>query len=481
VTKIATRTIVADALTPVRAYAALRAADPQGASFLLESVVGGERWGRYSILGYRPRYEAVLDRTGWSLRGDGPLPSFTPDPHLEDPIARAGQLFRAGEPRTDMAARFARAHVGYFAWDIVHLIDKVPPGSEATWQRHYLSPARFLGGSTVVVFDSLAQTVTIAAEEEADVERALADIAMPTTLSDIAIPDRSRIPDDVSVDLDDEAFASRVRRAQEYIAAGDAFQVVLARTFSVPRAGRDPFDVYRAMRLINPSPYMYFLDLPPGPRETERVRIAGASPETMVRLEDGTMTVRPIAGTRPRGRTPEEDVALERELLSDPKEVAEHVMLIDLGRNDVGRVARIGSVELVRRMEIDRYSHVMHIVSEVSGKVPSTTPPLEVVRAAFPAGTLSGAPKVRAMQIIRELEARPRGIYGGAVGYAAATGDVDFAIAIRTMLCKGETFDVTAGAGIVEASVPQAEADETRNKARGVLCAIEAARPRPAS
>jgi anthranilate synthase component 1 len=195
----------------------------------------------------------------------------------------------------------------------------------------------------------------------------------------------------------------------------------------------------------------------------------------MVRLEDGVMTVRPLAGTRPRGKTLEEDAALEKELLADPKERAEHVMLIDLGRNDVGRVAEIGSVELARRMEIERYSHVMHIVSEVRGKVASTTPPLEVVRAAFPAGTLSGAPKVRAMQIIRELEARPRGIYGGAVGYVAKTGDLDFAIAIRTAVCRGDAFEVTAGAGIVESSVPKSEAEETRAKARGVLCAIEAA------
>jgi anthranilate synthase component 1 len=188
------------------------------------------------------------------------------------------------------------------------------------------------------------------------------------------------------------------------------------------------------------------------------------------------MTVRPLAGTRPRGKTPEEDEALGRELLADPKERAEHVMLIDLGRNDVGRVAETGTVKLVRQMEIERYSHVMHIVSEVTGHVPPTTPPLEVLRAAFPAGTLSGAPKVRAMQIIRELETAPRGIYGGAVGYVSRTGDLDFAIAIRTAVCRDERFVVTAGAGIVEASDPASEAEETRNKARGVLCAIETAR-----
>ncbi|MBX3220272.1 MAG: anthranilate synthase component I family protein [Labilithrix sp.] len=483
--KVATRTLVADALTPVRAYAALREADPEGASFLLESVVGGERWGRWSILGYRPRYEAVLDRRGWKLRPGSGDPTGARLPSLEDlggdPIASSGPLFQrarqeAGAPPPSMAARFAAAHVGYLAWDIVHLIDKVPPGSDATWNEHFVPLARFLGGATVVVFDALAQTVTIAAEDEADVERALADLARAPSLAAIDVPDRTRIPAGVTTDLDDDAYRARVLRAKEYIAAGDAFQIVLARTFSVPRGGRDPFDVYRAMRLVNPSPYMYFLDLPPADGSSgERLRIAGASPETMVRLEDGAMTVRPLAGTRPRGKTPDEDARLEAELLADPKERAEHVMLIDLGRNDVGRVARIGSVELLRKMEIERYSHVMHIVSEVRGQVPPEVPPLEVARAAFPAGTLSGAPKVRAMQIIRELEARPRGIYGGAIGYVGATGDLDLAIAIRTLVCKGDTFEVTAGAGIVEASDPTSEADETRNKARGVLCAIEAA------
>lgn len=495
---IATRTLVADGLTPVRAYAALREADPEGASFLLESVVGGERWGRFSILGYRPWYEAILDRTGWKLRpGSGARPgSLPPDvksfgdgapgslslADAHDALNAIEPLFRPlggaeGEQarRGDQAARFAAAHVGYLAWDVVHLIEKVPPGDQATWDRHFLPLARFLGGATIVVFDSLAQTVTIAALDEEAIDRALHDLSRTPRLSTLEPPDRTRIPKDVTVDLDDDAYKARVKRAQEYIAAGDAFQIVLARTFSVPRAGRDAFDVYRAMRLLNPSPYMYFLDLPPAPGETHRTRISGASPETMVRLEGGTMTVRPLAGTRRRGKTPEEDAALEKELLADPKERAEHVMLIDLGRNDVGRVARIGSVDLVKKMEIERYSHVMHIVSEVRGTVAEGTPPLEVVRAAFPAGTLSGAPKVRAMQIIRELEARPRGIYGGAIGYVATTSDLDFAIAIRTMVEKGDTFEVTAGAGIVEASNPQAEADETRTKARAVLCAIEAA------
>jgi anthranilate synthase component 1 len=478
---IATLTLVADTLTPVRAYAALRRAAEDEASFLLESVVGGERWGRYSILGYKPKRELTLQANGEWVGARG-LPH---DLHVArpregraalDPLEAARTLFQPaveqrGRDGEHPAARFARAHIGYLAWDLVHAIDKVPGwGSRAT------APlARFFGGATIVVFDGLSHTVTIAAEDMDDVERArnhLEHIEPPRSL---ALPDSSRLPSGVEVDVDDAGYEAMVRRGKEYIAAGDAFQIVLARTFSLPRAGRDPFDAYRAMRVLNPSPYMYFLDLPPGPGERTRTQIAGASPETLVRLEDRTMTVRPIAGTRRRGKTPLEDIALERELLADPKERAEHVMLIDLGRNDVGRVAETGTVKVVRNMEIERYSHVMHIVSEVTGRVPSNTPPLEVLRAAFPAGTLSGAPKVRAMQIIRELEAAPRGIYGGAIGYVSERGDIDFAIAIRTAVCKDDRFVVTAGAGIVEASDPASEAEETRNKARSALCAIEAA------
>lgn len=473
---VATITFVADALTPVRAYAALRAASGDSASFLLESVVGGERWGRYSILGYRPRREMTLGYDGvWFEAGGKPAPVAAGS---HDPLEAARALFepaRSGLETAGPAARFAHAYVGYLAWDLVHAIEKVPG-----WGDRATAPlGRFFGDATIVVFDALSHTVTIAGVDPGDVARAREHLESAQGLPPLDLPDPTRLPPDVEVDIDDATYCAKVRRAQEYIAAGDAFQIVLARTFRVPRSRRDPFDVYRAMRVLNPSPYMYFLDLPPGPGERTRTQIAGASPETMVRLEDGTMTLRPIAGTRRRGATAEEDAALEVELLADPKERAEHVMLIDLGRNDVGRVAEVGSVKVVRQMEIERYSHVMHIVSEVTGRVPASTPPLEVVRASFPAGTLSGAPKVRAMQIIRELEAGPRGIYGGAIGYVAKTGDLDFAIAIRTAVCKDDAFFVTAGAGIVEASVPQSEADETRSKARGVLCAIAAAGARP--
>lgn len=476
---VAIATFVADTMTPVRAYAALRRAAGDAASFLLESVVGGERWGRYSILGYRPKHEVTLQSSGHWVGAHGLPHGMRPTTGARDALDAARSLFESADETDDEtdrdsahpAARFARAYVGYIAWDIVHVIDKVPG-----WGSRVTSPlARFFGGATIVVFDSLSHTVTIAADDAADVERARAHLDRLPPPSPIALPDRARLPADIDLEVDDAHYEDMVRRAQEYIGAGDAFQIVLARKFSVPRAGRDPFDAYRAMRVLNPSPYMYFLDLPPAPGERTRTQIAGASPETLVRLEGGTVTVCPLAGTRGRGKTPEEDAALARELLESPKERAEHVMLIDLGRNDVGRIAETGSVKVLRQMEVERYSHVMHMVSEVTGRVPKGTPPLEVLRAAFPAGTLSGAPKVRAMQIIRELEAGPRGIYGGAIGYVTKTGDLDFAIAIRTAVCKDDRFVVTAGAGIVEASDPASEAEETRNKARGVLCAIEAA------
>ena len=471
-----TSSFVADTTTPVRAYAALRRAAGDAASFLLESVVGGERWGRYSIIGIRPSRELSLMPSGqWvDSAGRAAFPS-TPSSAHRDPLAAVTSLFeRSGDAHADLvdpATRFSRAFVGYLGWDLIPMIDKVPG-----WGDKVVSPvARLFGGATIVVFDALSQTVTIAAERRDDLERTREQIENPAAPAPLALPDAARVPRGIEVNVSDEGYEAMVRRAREFIAAGDAFQIVPARTFRVPRDGRDPFDAYRAMRVLNPSPYMYFLDLPPAPGERSRTQIAGASPETLVRLERGVMSVRPIAGTRRRGLTPEEDADLARELLADPKERAEHVMLIDLGRNDVGRVAETGSVKVVRQMDIERYSHVMHIVSEVVGRIPATTAPLDVLRAAFPAGTLSGAPKVRAMQIIRELEPEPRGIYGGAIGYVSGTGDLDFAIAIRTATCKGDWFYVTAGAGIVEASDPRAEAEETRNKARGVLCAIEAA------
>jgi anthranilate synthase component 1 len=269
--------------------------------------------------------------------------------------------------------------------------------------------------------------------------------------------------------FDERGFVAAVERAREHIRAGDVFQVVLSQRFRVPLEGVDPLDVYRAMRVLNPSPYMYFVRFP------EAV-IAGASPETLVRVRDGRAEVRPIAGTRPRGITAADDARIAEELLADPKELAEHTMLVDLGRSDLGRIAAAGSVSLTDRMIIERYSHVMHIVSNVACELAPGTHPLDVLRAVFPAGTLTGAPKVRAMQIIDALEPEPRGIYGGAVGYIGFDGNLDVAIAIRTAVAIGGEIVLQSGAGIVEASDARAEYRETLHKARAGLLAVHAAR-----
>ncbi len=455
---IATLTLVSDRLTPVAAYAALRRA-ASGPSFLLESVVSGERWGRYSILGYRPRREIILNAPSQGQR----LASGDPFAEL------ASQIPASAQNEADMAARFARAHVGYLAYDLVHFTTKVD-----RWPEHQ-PLARLVSEATVVVFDNLRQTVTIAATDPGEVERARHDLEKSADLHPLATPDPNAVPADVDVLMDDATYEAKAERAKEYIRAGDAFQIQLGRTMVTSAGSTDPFDVYRALRVLSPSPYMFFVDLP-ARDGAPSLQIAGASPETLVRLEDETVTVRPLAGTRRRGRTPAEDVALCEELLSDPKELAEHVMLIDLARNDVGRVAQTGTVRVPVRVKVERFSHVMHIVSEVSGRVRSDLGSWDVIRAAFPAGTLTGTPKVRAMQIIRELEPRARGVYGGAVGYVGPSRDLDLAIAIRTILCQNGQFEITAAAGIVEGSVPALEAKETRNKARAALSAIRAAR-----
>jgi anthranilate synthase component 1 len=283
--------------------------------------------------------------------------------------------------------------------------------------------------------------------------------------------DKKNLADTLHSNMLQSRYEEMVRQAKEYITAGDIFQVVLSQRFS-RQTSAHPFAIYRALRMLNPSPYMFYFDFGP------EMQVIGASPEMHVRLEDGVASVRPIAGTRPRGATPTQDNELAEELLADPKERAEHVMLVDLGRNDIGRVSEYGTVNVRDLMVVERYSHVMHIVSEVTGEVAPAHGPWDVLGATFPAGTLTGAPKVRAMQIIREIEPRPRWVYGGAIGYASPGGALDFAIAIRTVVLRDGRFEVTAGAGIVADSIPELEAKETRNKARAALAAIHAARSR---
>jgi anthranilate synthase component I len=449
------KTLVVDGITPVGAYAALRAARGEG-SFLLESVVPGERWGRYSILGFRPRRQIVI----------------RPEAGV-DPFRKLAELVPTGfGSAEDVASRFATAHVGMVAYDVVHYATKVDP-----WPGHDEPLARLIGEATVIVFDNLEHTAIIASTEPDNVQRAEAALRNASALSPLTPPDPAALPSDVEVNMSDQEYGRAVERVKEYIRAGDTFQTVTARCFSTPVGPADPLDVYRALRVLSPAPYMYLLELPERSGAPE-VAIAGASPETLVRVEAGRIILRPIAGTRRRGHSPEEDVALASEMLADPKERAEHVMLIDLARNDVGRVAKAGTVTVPLTMQVERYSHVMHIVSEVQGELGPDYGSWDVLRATFPAGTLSGAPKVRAMQIIRELELGPRGAYGGAVGYVTTGLDMDFAIAIRTVVMRHGRFEVTAGAGIVADSVPELEAKETRNKARAALAAIHAARSR---
>ena len=332
-----------------------------------------------------------------------------------------------------------------------------------------------MGNSTVIVFDNLTHTATIASISAEAVARAECDLASVAPLPPIVPPNPAALPPDVTVNVSDDEYGVAVERCKEYIRAGDAFQVVPARTFSTEVGSADVLDVYRALRVLSPAPYMYLLEFP-ATDSCPALAVAGASPETLARVEQHRVTLRPIAGTRRRGRSAEEDEALAREMIEDPKELAEHVMLIDLARNDIGRVARPGTVQLLMQMGIERFSHVMHIVSEVRGDVDPRHTPWDVLRATFPAGTLTGAPKVRAMQIIRELERRPRGVYGGAIGYITRGSDFDFAIAIRTVVMREGRFEVSAGAGVVADSVPELEAKETRNKARAALAAIQAAR-----
>ncbi len=471
---------LADADTPVSLFAKL-GRGPY--SFLLESVVGGEKWARFSFAGVRPR--SVIRAKGSQvevLAPDGP--GFTVAERLRvanplDHVARVlGELKPAVPPGLP---RFFGGAVGFLGYDMVRHFERLP---ERAPDELGLPDLCFALTDTVVVFDNLRGTLKVVASVDVagkdpgkayDEACAKVDAICETLLS----PAQPLSPLDIDMAAATAGaprsrtskgeYLAGVERIKEYIRAGDAFQVVYSQRFDVPRAGVDPFDVYRVLRVANPSPYMFHLEFP------EAV-VTGASPEVLVRLDGQRVEVRPIAGTRRRGAAPAEDVALERELLADPKERAEHVMLIDLGRNDVGRVSEAGSVRLDETMVIERYSHVMHMVSNVSGTLRGGLAAKDVVAAAFPAGTLSGAPKIRAMEIIEELEPARRGIYGGAIGYLSYSGNLDLAIAIRTLVSTGDTIHVQAGAGIVADSQPEAEYEECLSKARAVVRAIEMVR-----
>ena len=465
------RTFLADALTPLGVYRRLAALSP--VRFLLESVAGGERVSRYSLLGSGPRelLYVYADR----------VESVRPEQVRELPVERI-----PGPPLEALRARLSAftsppaevpltgGWVGFFGWDFVRLLEEklLPAISDAAAREPLAVLGRF---DTVVVFDHARQLVlAVANEVEGEVDRAaaeadLARVAQVLTATggggSVELPARQPMPPALPpASLDGEAFQAAVRRAKELIVAGDIFQVVLARRFAAPSSA-PPLAIYRALRRVNPSPYMVLLELPD-------VALVGASPEMLVRVEGRRVEMRPIAGTRRRGGDPEEDRYLEAELLADAKERAEHLMLVDLGRNDLGRVAAPGTVRVASFMEVERYSHVMHLVSSVVGELEEGCDALDALLACFPAGTLSGAPKVRAMEIIDELEATPRGPYGGAVGYLSFGGDMDTCITIRTLEARGGEVAITAGAGIVADSDPATEQRETESKAAALLAAL---------
>jgi anthranilate synthase component 1 len=392
----------------------------------------------------------------------------TSDPLAE--VERFRQLFSM--PNLPELPRFTGGLVGYFGYDTVRFVE--PRLAKSTPPDELDAPdILLLASDEVAIFDNLSGTIMLVVHVDAAEAKALekAEARLDELEALLAKPTPVLPPMNLKADgLSEEAFVSSfgkqdymaaVDKIKDYVLAGDVMQVVPSQRLSAPFTA-EPINLYRALRRLNPSPYMYFLDL-------DGIHIVGSSPEVLARLEDGQVTVRPIAGTRRRGQTEEEDQALEREMLADPKEIAEHLMLIDLGRNDVGRISQTGTVEVTEKMVVERYSHVMHITSNVVGTVNEGMGALEVLKATLPAGTLSGAPKIRAMEIIDELEPVKRGIYGGAVGYIGWSGNMDTAIAIRTAVIKDGQLHVQAGAGIVADSVPESEWEETMNKARAIM------------
>jgi anthranilate synthase component 1 len=492
-----TREFAADLETPVSVY--LKLMDEPGASFLLESVEGGEQVGRYSFVGVNPRATIALrGRMVETSRGEGeqgnrgerPFPlspslPFSPSPYEladgEDILhvlkAELGRYTAADLPGLP---RFAGGAVGYLGYDVVRFFEKLPDTAAPALD---IPDAVFLLADTLVVFDHARHRLILLAnasidEGNADIEAAYVDaLRRIDRLAEKLLRPLPAVPtrrwgathgngQEIEANMDQARYEAIVREAKEHIAAGDIFQVVLSQRFS-RRTSAHPFAVYRALRMLNPSPYMFYFNFAP-----LDLQVIGASPEMHVRLEDGIAGVRPIAGTRRRGATPAEDAALATELLADPKERAEHVMLVDLGRNDIGRVSEYGSVHVRDLMSVERYSHVMHIVSQVEGRIRPELDAYDLMRATFPAGTVSGAPKVRAMEIIEDLEGQRRGLYAGAAGYFSYDGSMDTCIAIRTMVMQGDRVSVQAGAGIVADSDPAAEFQECVNKASALLVAV---------
>jgi len=472
------RQLLSDSLTPVSAYH--RLTDPPGStpashSLLLESVVGGERIARYSFVGVDPevtftvrRDRITVARTGGE---DRTITSHDPLAELQALMADFQAVHLPDLPR------FTGGAVGYAGYDMIRYYERLGEGPADDRDLPDLSFGLY---RAMVIFDHVSKTIKVihnahvtgdpgAAYREAteSIERTIARLreGHNGSVGEITLDGLPQMPFESNFRRDD--FEAAVERCKEYIRAGDIFQVVLSQRLTVPTGAR-PFDIYRALRVVNPSPFMFILNTP-------EATLVGSSPEILCRVEDGVVTNRPLAGTRPRGKTDEEDKALEAELLADPKERAEHIMLVDLARNDVGVVAEPKTIELVDVMNVERYSHVMHIVSEVRGRLREGASAFDALRATLPVGTVSGAPKIRAMEIIDELEPTRRGPYAGAVGYVDFGGNMDTCIALRTMVISGGNLHVQVGAGIVADSVPANEYAETINKARALLRAVAVA------
>jgi anthranilate synthase component 1 len=469
------RELVADTVTPVAAFLQIvGTGDTSG--FLLESVEGGERWGRYSFIGRNPLATLVAQGHEVTTRGALDLDELTGGGvtgHHGVLAALEAILDAVDSPDLPDLPPLHAGLVGYLGYDVVREVEHLPdvPPDDLGQPDAILAVIGQLA-AFVVVDPAWGDDELDAAHAAAQgrLDELAADCVRPTAEAPRLLPPRQDPPGDVTRTMTDGLYMDAVRAAKEHVLAGDIFQVVLSQRFDLAELGADPFDVYRVLRLVNPSPYLYFLRFP-------EVTVVGASPEPMVRLREGTVISRPIAGSRPRGATPEEDLRLEGELVEDPKEVAEHVMLIDLARNDVGRVVSFGTEVVDEVMVVERYSHIMHLTSQVSGSLAPGKGPIDVLRATLPAGTLSGAPKVRAMEIIDDFEPTKRGVYGGVVGYLDFSGNLDTAIAIRTMTVTPDgRASVQAGAGIVADSDPASENAECAHKAAAMLSAVAMAR-----
>jgi anthranilate synthase component 1 len=464
------RRVLSDVLTPVSAFHKI---DDGGSACLFESVIGGEKVGRYSFLAAEPFLTIEAHGNQVSIIAADGTQQLTADNPLEVLRDRVNAVRVAKVPGLPP---FTGGAVGYAGYDTVRYVENLP---NAPHDDRGLADLSFAFYDHMLVFDNVQKTAVVvvlaktggdlrAAYDEAcrRVDRLVEKLAAPKgDLQPVDIDTAGEAKLEYKSNFTQSEFEDSVRKCVEYIRAGDIFQVVFSQRLAVPLAV-DPFEVYRTLRVVNPSPFMFFL-------RTPECMLVGSSPEIMVRVVDGKVTVRPLAGTRHRGATEEEDERLAEELLADPKERAEHVMLVDLGRNDVGRVAEYGSVEISDVMVIERYSHVMHITSNVTGQLPPNRDAFDALAACLPAGTVSGAPKVRAMEIIDEIEPHRRGPYAGAVGYIDFAGNMDTCIALRTIVIQDGTAYVQAGAGIVADSVPATEYEETLNKARGLLKAIE--------